>query len=450
MVLAVAVPIMLQNGITNFVSLLDNLMVGQIGTEQMSGVAIVNQLIFVYNLCIFGGISGPGIFGAQFFGQKNHRGVRDAFRLKLIIAAIITTAAAILFGLRGEMLITLFLHEGGGGTDIAATLIYGRKYLLIMIVGLIPFALVQSYSGTLRETGETVLPMKAGIIAVFVNLLFNYILIFGKFGAPALGVEGAALATVISRFVECFIVVGWTHANREKNIFIQGVYHNFRIPLSFAGKVILKGSPLMVNEALWSAGMATLTQCYSVRGLEVVAGLNISSTISNVFNIVFITMGNAVAIIIGQLLGAGKLEEAKDTDAKLIFFSVIMTMFMGIILIITAPVFPAMYKTEENIKYLAAWFIRIAAFCMPMDAFMNTSYFTLRSGGRTVVTFFFDSVYLWIISIPLAFCLTRFTVLPIILIYFCCKIVDIIKCIIGFILLKKGIWLQNIVTESTV
>lgn len=448
MVLAVAIPIMLQNGITNFVSLLDNLMVGQIGTEQMSGVAIVNQLIFVFNLCIFGGISGPGIFGAQFFGQKNHEGVRNTFRLKLMIAGIVAVIAVVLFILQGDALISLFLHESEGTADIAATLIYGKKYLFAMMFGLVPFAIVQSYSSTLRETGETVLPMKAGIIAVFVNLVFNYILIFGKFGAPALGVEGAAIATVISRFVECFIVVGWTHIHHEKNTFIKGAYKSFRIPSNLVWKVITKGSPLMINEALWSAGMASLTQCYSVRGLEVVAGLNISSTISNVFNIVFIAMGSAISIIVGQLLGAGKMEEAKDTDTKLIFFSVATTVAIGFVLVVIAPVFPAMYNTEDNIKELATWFIRISALCMPLDAFMHASYFTLRSGGKTFVTFLFDSVYLWIVSIPLAFCLTRFSVLGIVLIYLICKLVDIIKCVIGFILLKKGVWLQNIVAKQ--
>ncbi len=449
MVLMVTIPIMLQNGITNFVNLLDNLMVGQVGTEQMSGVAIVNQLIFVYNICIFGGISGPGIFGAQFFGQKNYDGVKNTFRLKLIIAALITILAAVLFFTNGDVLISLFLHESGqGNADIAATLAYGKKYLRIMAFGLLPFAVVQSYSSTLRESGETMLPMKAGIAAVFVNLILNYLLIFGKCGAPVLGVEGAAIATVISRFVECAITAGWTHMHQEKNLFIQGVYRNFKIPLSFTGKVFLKGSPLMANEALWSAGMAMLTQCYSVRGLEVVAGLNISSTICNVFNIVFIAMGSAVSIIVGQLLGAGKMEEAKDTDTKLIFFSVTVTAAVSIGLIIIAPLFPDMYKTEEDIKILAAWFIRIAALCMPMDAFMHASYFTLRSGGKTVITFLFDSVYLWMVSIPLAFFLTRFTGLGIVIVYLCCKLVDILKCTIGFILLKKGVWLQNIVLDK--
>ena len=211
MVLGIAVPIMIQNGITNFVSLLDNIMVGQVGTEQMSGVAIVNQLIFVYNLCIFGGLSGAGIFTAQYYGQKDDEGIRHTFRYKIWMAVILTSMAVALFLAAGEPLIQMYLNGSSDGGDLQATLLYGKQYLWIMLLGLPPFMMVQIYASTLRECGETVVPMKAGIAAVFVNLAFNYLLIYGKFGFPRMGVAGAALATVLSRYVEAVIVLCWTH-----------------------------------------------------------------------------------------------------------------------------------------------------------------------------------------------------------------------------------------------
>lgn len=448
MVLAVAIPIMVQNGITNFVNLLDNIMVGRVGTEQMTGVAIVNQLVFVFNICVFGGVSGAGIFTAQFYGCDDAKGVRDTFRIKVLITAGITVIGLLLFGFYGDQLIHLYLHESNDAGDINATLMYAKQYLRIMMIEIIPFAMVQVYASTLRETGETMLPMKSGIVAVFVNLILNYILIYGKFGAPALGVEGAALATTIARFAELFIIAGWTHYHKEKNIFIEGVYRNFLIPKELLGKVAILGMPLMVNEVLWASGQAVLTQCYSVRGLSVIAAFNISSTISNVFNIVFIAMGSAIGIIVGQLLGAGKMEEAKDTDRKLIFFSVVSCVGIGSIMAIVAPLFPMFYNTSEEIRLLATRFIMIAALCMPLFAFTHATYFTLRSGGKTWVTFFFDSVYVWVFNIPLAFFLTRYTVLYIVFVYLACQLVDIIKCIVGFVLVKKGVWLNNIIGET--
>ena len=283
MVLLIAVPIMIQNGITNFVSLLDNIMVGQVGTEQMTGVAIVNQLIFVYNLCIFGGVSGAGIFTAQFFGQKDDEGVANTFRFKLWMAAILTGITIFILAVFGEPLIQMYLNGNQDGGDTVAALRYGKEYLWIMLAGLPAFMVVQVYASTLRECGSTITPMKAGITAVLVNLVFNYLLIYGKFGFPELGVKGAAVATVMSRYVEAFIVVCWTHAHKEQNTYIKGLYRTMKIPGYLVKRILIKGTPLLLNETMWAAGMALLLQCYSVRGMNVVAGMNISNTISNLW-----------------------------------------------------------------------------------------------------------------------------------------------------------------------
>lgn len=447
MVLAVAVPIMIQNGITNFVGLLDNIMVGQVGTEQMSGVAIVNQLLMVYYLCIFGGLAGAGIFTAQYFGQKDDEGIRHTFRYKFWMALILTTGAALLLFFLGESLIQMYLNGSSDGGDLAAALRYGENYLQVMLLGLPAFMFVQIYVSTLRECGETVVPMKAGIAAVAVNLCLNYVLIYGKLGLPALGVVGAAIATVVSRYVEAAIVILWTHRNKEKNTYIVNVYTTLKVPGHLVGKFFVKGAPLLINETLWSAGMAMLTQCYSVRGLSVIAGLNIANTINNVFNVVFIAMGDAVAIIIGQLLGAGKMKEARDTDNKIIAFSVCCCIGVAALMILIAPMFPQIYNTTEDVKAVAVQFIIAQAVFMPQAAFMHATYFTLRSGGRTVVTFLFDSVFVWCISVPVAYGLSRFTAVPVIAIFAMVQIADWIKCIIGFILVKKGVWMRNIVTE---
>ncbi len=360
-----------------------------------------------------------------------------------------TAAGMIIFFFQGKQLISLYLHDAGETGSLEATLGYADKYLRVMMIELIPFAVIQAYSGTLRETGETMLPMKAGIAAVLVNLMLNYILIFGKFGAPALGVEGAAIATTVSRFVELGIVAGWTHRHKAAHPFIEGAYRSLKIPGDLAIKILITGAPLMLNETLWSFGQAILMQCYSVRGLNVVAAFNISSTISNVFNVVFIALGNAVGIIVGQLLGAGKLEEAKDTDRKLIFFSTAGCVAIGLLMAVFSPLFPMLYNTEEDIRQLATKFIMVSSACMPMHAFVNVAYFTLRCGGKTLITFFFDSVYVWLVNIPLAYVLSRYTGMHIIPLFFCCQLIDIVKCMIGFVLVKKGIWMNVIVKSGT-
>ena len=449
MALTVAVPIMIQNGITNFVGLLDNIMVGRIGTEQMSGIAIVNQLLLVFNLAIFGAISGVGIFGAQFFGCGDHKGVRQTFRFKLYVCAGIILLGILALLVGGEQMIMLYLHGEDNGTALRATLEYGKQYLWVMLIGLAPFTVEEVYASTLRECGETRVPMVAGAVAVLVNLALNYLLIFGKFGFPVLGVVGAAIATVISRYVQMVIVIAWTHTHAVRMPFIVGAFRKVRIPGQLTVNIVKKGTPLLCNEILWAAGIAVLNQCYSLRGLEAVAAQNISSTISNLFNVVFMAMGSCISIIVGQLLGAGKMEEAQDTDRKLIVFSVLSCFVLGGLMVVLSPLFPQFYKTSDQVKELAVWLLRIAACCMPLYAFVHASYFTLRSGGKTIITFLFDSVYLWCVSIPLAYVLSRFTGLSMAPLYLCCQLIDIIKCIIGYILVKKGVWLNNIVSTSS-
>ena len=448
MVLGIAVPIMIQNGITNFVNLLDNIMVGRLGTEQMSGVSIVNQLMFVYNICIFGGVSGAGIFTAQYFGQKDDEGIRYTFRFKLWITMALTIGAILLFVFFDDTLISLYLKGNSDGGDLLATLAYGKQYLRVMVFSLPAFMVLQVYASTLRECGETVVPMKAGMTAVFVNLVFNYFLIYGKFGFPELGVVGAAVATTMSRYIEVAIVIFWTHKHSEIHTFVNNLYSTLTLPFATAKKIFIKGMPLIVNEALWSAGMAMLTQCYSVRGLNVVAGLNIANTVNNVFNVVFLALGNSVAIVVGQLLGAGKMEEARDKDNKMIAFSVMSCVGVAVVMICLSPVFPLLYNTTDAVRHQATAFMIAQAIFMPQAAFIHATYFTLRSGGKTIVTFFFDCVFLWVVNVPVVFLLSRFTGMQAHYIYVCCQIADWIKCVIGFILVKKGVWIQNIVKQK--
>ena len=446
LVLSVALPIIIQSGITNFVSMLDNIMVGSLGTEEMSGVSVINQLYFVYMLCIFGGLGGIGIFTAQYFGKGDQEGIRKTFRVKLWMGTVLTIIAALIFWFFGDFLINLYLHEDGTG-DLEKTLVFGRQYLNILLLSFPAFMLLQVYTSTLRECSETVLPMKAGIAAVVVNLVFNYLLIYGSLGFPKWGVQGAAVATVMSRYVEAGIVIVWTHTHKKKNPWVQGVYRDLRLPKE-TFEYLKKGLPLLANETLWSAGQAVLTQCYSTRGIAVFAGLNIALTINNFIDIAFFTLGNSIGIIVGQLLGAGNLEEAKDKDTKMIFFAIAVSIVSAFLMIGVAFFFPNIYNTSPEAKEAAFGFIIAFACVFPKNAFLQSAYFTLRCGGKTVLTFIFDSGSVWLISIPIAFLLSRLTGLSALWIFICVSIADLAKVALGYVWVKKNIWLNNLVGKK--
>lgn len=448
-VLQLAIPMMIQNGITNAVGLVDNIMVGSLGTESMTAVSIVGQLMFVFSLAVFGGLSGPGIYAAQYYGQGNQEGVQNVFRLKWWIALFCAVIGTLTFVIAGDQLIMLYLRgsaePSSEGINAVLTLEKGVEYMNIMLIQILPFVITQIYAGSLRETGESIKPMIAGICSVVVDIVFNYILIYGKFGAPRLEVRGAAIATVLARFVELAVLVIWAHCRVNKHTFLKGVYKTLLLPRSIAGMIVKKGLPIFFNEFLWAGSIAVMTQCYSLRGLSVVAGLNISNAICNLLNVVFVAMGNAVGIITGQTLGASQFEKAKKDSVKLMWFSGIICTLLTVVLILLSGVFPKAYDTTQEVRNYGTWFIRITALFFPIQGFLNALYFTLRSGGKTVVTFLFDSVYSWVVCVSVAFIVCNFTALPILAVFTLIQSLDIMKLIIGYVLFRKGVWIQNLV-----
>ncbi len=448
LLLAVVLPIIAQNGITQFVSLLDNIMVGQTGTEAMSGVSIVNQIVFVFNLVLFGGLSGAGIFTAQFFGSNDKEGIRRTVRFKIVIAVLICVGFIILSIFCGEALISLFIHQGNSEGNPALVLESGLSYLRMLYWSLPFFTVTQIYASTLRETGKTLPPMLAGMAAVLVNLFFNYLLIFGNWGFPQMGVAGAALATGISRVVEMSIVLIWAHTHTEKNPYLRGLYRSVHIGGDLIKQICIKGMPLMLNEFLWSLGTTVMAQRLSMRGIDAYAAYNISSVVSNLFNVVFISMGSAIAILLGQLLGAGKIEQAKQDAKKLQFAAVVSSLVMAGLMIATSSLFPLFYDVETSVRQTATYLIIVSACVMPISSYNNASYFTIRSGGKTLITFLFDSCFVWAVTVPVATLLVNFTSWSVVWVYAGCMSLELLKGIAGTILVRSGKWAQNLALSA--
>ena len=361
----------------------------------------------------------------------------------MLVCLVITLVAGSLFYFFQNPLINLYLTGNGNAEDAAQVLSYGRDYLAIMLWGLLPFSVANAYASTLKESEETFVPMIAGVCAVFINLALNYILIFGHFGAPAMGVRGAALATVISRYAEFLLVAVWCHRNNDRHPFIRGAYRSLYIPGRLLKTITVTGAPLLINETLWSLGVAVMNQCYSTCGLDVVPAMNISSTLFNLTSVVFHSLGVSVGILMGQMLGAHRPEaEVRDANRKLIAFSVSTGVMFAVLTALLSGLFPHVYNTTQAVRELAMDLILISALLMPFQSFANATYFTLRSGGKTFITFLFDSGFMWVCGVSTAFLLSRFTDLPILPLYAICQVPDILKCVLGSIMLKKGSWIQ--------
>ena len=263
-----------------------------------------------------------------------------------------------------------------------------------------------------------------------------------------MGVVGAALGTVISRYIEAVYLIFRTWKQRDKFPFIIGAFKSMHIPVNIVKNILKTGTPLIANEVLWSVGVTLITQSYSVRGLTVVASMSIATTVSNLFSIIMFSMGQAISIMVGQLLGAGQIKRAMSTDNKLIFFSISVHVAVGIILILVSPLIPQIYNTGADVKELASQLLVVIGLTLPVMAYAHATYFTLRSGGKTFITFLFDSIFTCGVPLPIAFLLCRYTALPVVVVFFFDRFSDAIKCIIGTVLLRSGVWANNIVTDE--
>lgn len=448
-VFTIAIPIMVQIGITTLVSLLDNIMIGQAGTLAVSAVTIAVQVTSVYTMLIFGVMTAAGIFSAQFFGKQDIEGARNCLRMKLVMYAVCEVMGILICLTFGKQILSLFIDENANSAaDAANVLMHAWNYLCIILIGLVPYGLFQALSTSVKESGNTVLPMQASVAALVVNFIGNWILIFGNLGAPKLGVEGAAIATTLSRFVELLILMLGMHKHRAEMKFAQGLFQNFHIPSDLARKILIKGMPLIFNETLWSVGLGGVTQGFSMRGLDAVASYNIASTIQNLFCISYMGLGNAIGILIGQELGNGDTEKAVEDDRKMIMLSFLLSAGMGILLFFLSPYIPLLYKTGSEVQQLSSSLLKVQALLLPNMAIYNSCYFTIRSGGKTFITFLFDSGYTCLVSWPLSYCLSKYTVLPFFTIFVIVQCSEILKSLIGLILVHKRIWVQNLVQEA--
>ncbi len=442
---AIVIPIVLQQFITQFVSLIDNLMIGQIGSSEMTGVSLANQLLFVFNLGVFGSLSGASIFASQYFGAKDKEGYLETFRFKWLLGIFIFVLTTFIFVLFKNQLLSFFINSNATDTTNPEVVLHtGVDYLLIMLIGNIPFIIKEIYATSLREMKETFVPMLSGIVAILVNLVFNYFLIFGKMGFPALGAIGAAIATVISRFVEMMIVVTYTYIKIKKYDFFKGAYRKM-IRVQSIKKFLPKTILLLSNELLWSLGLTFILSCYALRGLDVVASFNIANTVTNVFLTIGTSLGNATAIILGLKLGEKDIKGAKEDSYKILAFAFVISILFTLIMIGCSYILPKIYNTSDTIQEMAKYLIIISALFLPVNAFNTCCYFTLRAGGRVILTILFDSLFVILVRLPLAFILSKYTTMSIYLVHFIVYGIDTIKIFIGYYFIHKGIWLKTII-----
>lgn len=433
----IALPIILQNLMQSTVNMLDTLMVGQLGSVEIAAVGLGNQIYMLLNMVLFGISSGGAIFIVQFWGKKENSGIWKMegvmFSFSMVIALIFTFASVFF----PKFLIGLYSKD-------FHVIEIGARYLRIVAFSFPFFAMSFAFSMALRSTEHVKLPMVATMISLVLNAILNYLLIFGIGFFPSLGIVGAAIATCISRIVECFIL--FIVAYSKKYEVASSVKNLFSFTFFEVRKFIKIAFPVIINEAIWGLGTSMHSLIMGRTSTEAISAFNITGTISQITWVFFIGVGNAAGIIIGKKIGEGNETEARKYANTLSWFMPVMAVFIGLLLIPISKFLPFMFNVEANILVQAKMMLMILMCCYPLNAFnMCWVVGICRAGGDTVFAAIIDVCFMWIIAIPLAACVAYFTNVQPYIIYICLLSEQIFKAIVGFYRIKSGKWLHNVV-----
>lgn len=440
-VVVIIIPVMLQQLIISGVNLIDNLMVGQLGDNALSAVAASNQFYFIANLVITGMIGSCIIYLAQYYGARKIDDLKQTFRFTLISSFLVATFFALIALFFAKDIILFFRND-------EKLIKYGVDYLTVVFLSYFPLSISLAISSALKSIGQTKIPVFISLISVLTNTFLNYLLIFGNFGFPNLEVQGAAIATVIARFVEVF---SYLYVVKKSDYdFKFGLNTIFVFTKELASKIFKKAIPLITNEFFWSLGMATLFKFYSSRGVSVMSGTSISDTISNIFFILFGGMSVATTIVVGHQLGEGNVKKAKSEAYKLVAFSVLLAIVFGVLLFVSGIIVPHFYQVSQDAKNIASNFLKIKGCFFWIYMFAAQCYFIMRAGGDTKSTLIMDSCFMWTVTIPVVYLVTYLTSFNVIVIFLVSQFTDIIKMLVANYFLKKEKWIKNLTFKENV
>lgn len=431
----IALPIMLQQFVTSFVNLIDNVMIGSVGATALTSVTIANKFYMVFNSTLFGFCGAAGIFIAQYYGAKSHRKCQEVFNVNMTCTVLVACFFMVVAWLFPSFILGLF-------TKTPSIMQLGLDYMSVISYSFIPTAISFTIMMALRAVGINGIQLKIGVVTVATNTFLNYCLIYGNFGFPGLGVKGAAIATLTARFVEMVIyaVVLWRHQHFFEWDF-PGMVH---LNKTLVHQMFNKALPLTANEILFSVGMAMVFKAYMRVDEYLVAAVTVVDTVINIAFIIFGGLSSAVSILIGKRLGANELEEAKDNSVKLIVFGMMVSVGIGIILFVSAAYIPNIYQLDAAINHAITTLLRIKACLLPVYVINVCVFFTLRAGGDAKSTLIMDSGFLWFANVLVSTLLSIYVPIDLISLFVIVESLDMLKLALATYYLRKGTWIRNL------
>ena len=435
---ALTIPIMLQTLVNSLVNTVDTIMIGRLGTVEIAAVGLGNQIFFLYHLFLFGICSGGAIFTAQFWGMRDIPGIRKnmgfCITLNLATAIVFTLASALI----PEQLIGVYSRD----EEVIRS---GAAYLRTLSPSFIPFAISLGFTLTLRSVEKVRLAIVVTVLSLSLNVILNYLFIFGAGTIPAMGVKGAALGTVISRLVETVILVGASYILKYVPAGSIRELFNFNLPYAFQFFRITL--PVIVNEMLWSLGITAQNVIFARTNTDAIAAFNITSTVSQLTFVIFIGLGNAVAVLIGKKIGEKDETAARDYASRMVRFAPILSIGMAMILIPLALLLPFAFNVSRQTLLAASQMFLILGCSYPLRAFNHIMVIGIcRAGGDTVFCAIYDIAVLWLVTLPMMALAAFVFQMPVWVIYLCVTLEQPFKAPFGIWRFRSGKWLHHVTT----
>lgn len=440
--MTLAIPIILQSLVTASLNLLDNLMIGSLGEEEIASVGLANQYYMIYYHAIMGIVCGAGVFMSQFWGRRD----RESIHKFLGIALTAGMLTSLLFSGVALFLPEEIIHVFTRDPQVTAL---GSEYLRAVAPSYLFTTVSMAFAMALRSTGQTKVPMYGSVIGLLFNGILNYIFIFGKFGAPVMGVGGAALGTTISRGVEMIFILSVIYS--KKNVVAGGIRELMAYNIELVGRYFKTAVPIIFNDLMWIMGITAYSVAYARLGTNATATMQIATTINNMFNIFGIGIANAAAIMIGNKIGAMKEAEAREDAVKISVFGSLLGCIIGVLFYLVAPAVAGLFKVSPDTYKNVVVVLRIMAVVLPVRLFGIIQIIgVLRGGGDVVFSIVTELFAVWGIAVPLAFIGVTMLDIPIYMIYALVCLEEPFKAAVTIPRLRGGKWIKNLIDVQEV
>lgn len=436
----IALPIALQNLITSTINMADVFMIGQLGESEIAGVGLANQIFFLFILLLFGTNSGAGVFIAQYWGKKDTKSIYKVLGLALIISICVSLIFGGVSSLIPKKLLGIYSSD-------LAVLDYGSRYLALVSLSY-PFSAISFvYSFSLRSIARASLAMYVSLVTLFLNIGLDYLLIFGKYGFPELGVEGAAIATVIARIMEAVVMVLSIYILKNYRVLAASFQDLLSFNMHFVAKFLGISLPVIFNEGVWALGMTTYNIIYARMSTEALASVNIANSIDQISFVSFIGLAAATSVMIGNKIGEQKEELAYTYAVKLSFISLISALAINVFLFLMAKPILGLYNISPDVFSFSYYLIFVQIILLPFRAFNITNIVgSLRAGGDTRYTLILDLAGLWLFGIPLALAGAFWFKWPVYIVAFLAGSEEVIKFTLTLRRLRSKKWIKNLVS----